>query len=261
MTCEQVTLWLLHADSRAAPPDDVAAHLKDCRRCRRRGARLRRLDRAVRRLPVPPDNPAARARVLAGIGDGPARRELLATRTVLPGRRRWRGVLARAAAVLLLMSGFGVLALWVGGPEPPPTQPQARSHADVVGRLVDRHVQLAEGLLPDERFRVLADLAADLGNESLRLAELSAATELQAVARLYERVVGEDLVPRAAKLPAEQRRRLVLEVVAELRQTEIDAERAAAGAAPEAAVSLRHLAATAQRARLQLATLVGEKTL
>jgi len=256
MNCKEATIWLLHADDRAVPPDDVAAHLQSCRRCRRRAARLRRLDWAIRRLPPPSDNPARRSEVLARFGAEPASRAA-APQALVP-RRRWRVVLARAAMILLLIGGVGVLALQMGDSDPADVRPQPDPTVDVVARVVDRHLQLAEGLPPQERFRVVAGLAADLGREGVRLARLPAGKELARVTRLYEQVVNEGLVPRAGRLPAEHQRRLVQGVMAELRQTETDAEQAAGTATPENAVTLRALAASAERARTRLAALLGE---
>jgi hypothetical protein len=264
MTCKQATHWLLQADDGAAPPDAVAEHLRDCRRCRRRRVRLRRLNAAVRRLPVPPDNPAARALVIERIRTAAAQQVPAATLRPPAARlpaavRPWRRWLARAAMILVLVGGFGWLVLETGDTEV--DEQGATESTDVVARLVERHLQLAEGLSPDERFQVFAAMAVDLRNESLRLAKQPGAKELPALARLYDKVVRDGLLARAGQLPEESRRPLVLAVVAELRQTENEARTAAAHAPPETAASLQALAASAQRARTQLAALLGDKTL
>jgi hypothetical protein len=246
MNCRQTAAWLFHADDLKSPPGDVRGHLEECVRCRRRRVRLGRLHRFVTELPVPACDPSLQARVLERIAA-----TAVAPTVVLP-QRRWRSILARAAMVLLLVGGFGGLALHLGNPDPVVVRPR---EGDVVGRLVDSHVRLAQGLPPDERCRVLAEMGKDLGEEALRLAKQREIAELPALATMYDRIVGEDLVDRIAQLPADVQRPLAQTLAAELRQTEFDANRAADLAAPEAAAALRNIAATAKGAHARLSTL------
>jgi hypothetical protein len=256
MNCKAVALWLYNADRLADPPVEVSAHLRECSRCRRRRGRLRRLHRAVRRLPPPADNPAARDRILMLIA---ARQPAVQVVSVMKPRRRWPGLLARAAAVLLLVGGLGwLLTRHLGDPEP--VGPPAVGEDEVMAKLVHRHVQLAEGLPPEQRFQVLAAMAADLGGEALRLAH-EPSGDLAAVVRLYERLLREGVVDRARKLPAGQQPRLLAPVLAELRKAHAEAEAALRTAGPTAAASLRSMAAAARDAHNELGPLVGEKLL
>jgi hypothetical protein len=255
MTCKEVYVWLLGAD---APPAEVRRHLDCCRKCRRRRRRLLRLDDEVRDLPAPVDRPEARAALLQRV-------ERLAQEGAVPPRRprAWRSRAVRAAAMLLVATGF-FWSLTPGrdGPDGPrPVIEPAPPEADVLARALERQLQLAAGLPQPERFKVLVGLAGDLGTESLRLARQPAAADLPAVAKLYERVMREGVVGRARRLPAEQQRRLLVPLLDDLRRTEAEVERTARDVPAEAAAALRGLAATARAARAELGQLLEDNAL
>jgi hypothetical protein len=268
MNCRDVTRWLLAGET-AATPDAVKQHLVGCRGCRRRARRRLRLDQAVAALPCPPDNPAARARILEKIAASAAPRPAvqaaaprlavptratvappLPTRLAIP-RRRWRGWLARAALLLVVLGGttWAVVRLSESEPEEQPLRASTADGERLLSKLIEDHVQLAEGQPPEKRALILVEMAADLRGESFRLAQAHADAELPAVAELYERVVRDGLVKRAKHLPAAQRQALR----SELRQTQFDASRLAASASPRAAEALRQVAATARQAEQELA--------
>src|SRR5207247_1526963 len=132
----------------------------------------------------------------------------------------------------------------------------------VVSNVLERHLRLAKGLSPAERFQQLAGLADDLRTESLRLAKAPASAELSAVTKLYQRVVREGkLADRAGALPLAEQKRLILPMLQELRQSEIASDRLAATAPADVAASLRELRTTTRALRGELSTLVGEKAL
>jgi hypothetical protein len=256
MNCRDIAKWLLAADSVTAVPGAMRGHLKECARCRRRRQRVHRLNRAVATLPLPADNPAARARILEKIAEPaalPTNGTLPATLLPLPDRRpapvrgrwRWRSLLARAAMILVIVGGFGWLTWYTGDPQPQHHEAPAEGEEELLVKLIESHLHLAKGD-PEKRFQVLVDMAGDLRTESLRLASADAEDELFALVDLYERVVNEGLVARAHKnqWPEHQVKALRLE----LRRTQTDADRAAAGASPKVAAALHQLAAAARTA-------------
>jgi len=219
------------------------------------------LDEEIRRLPTPTPSPAVRAALMERIAGSP---ETIPGETVpLPRRRSGRGLMVRAAAMLLVTAGF-FWSLTVDR-DPPADGPRGDGNApadtDVLARALERQLQVAGGLPPDERFHVLVGLAADLRAESLRLARQPALSELSTVAQLYDQVVREGVMGRARRLPAEQQRRLLLPLLEDLRQTEAEVERTAHNTPADVAESLRGLATTARAARVELQEILEDGAL
>jgi hypothetical protein len=163
--------------------------------------------------------------------------------------------------ILVIVGGFGWVTWYMGEPQPRQADGGEELLAKVDGeeellvKLIERHIHLAKGQTPENRFQVLVDMAADLRIESLRLANVDAELELPALVDLYTRVVQEGLVARAKQVPADQVKALRVE----LRRTQIDAGQAAIGAPPNVAAVLRQLADSARTAEEQLNAL-GEAT-
>ena len=255
MNCRQTTTWLLQADDLRWPPAEVAEHVQQCVRCRRRRARLRRLHRVVATLPAPAVDPALQTRILANLAPPFA----AASPAARPVPWRWRALLTRAAMILLLIGGIAVLALDVGNPDPANRAQGADS--DFVGRLVTNHIRVAEGLPLEERCKTFAEMGRDLRREAVRQAWQGDHAEITALASLYERVLRQGVLDHVAHLPIAQRRLLVPRLVDELQQSEGEANRAAAAAPPEVAAALHGIAQCAHDVRGQLANLGGEKSL
>jgi hypothetical protein len=262
MTCKELNLWLLATDLLASPPREVRSHLDVCSHCHQQHHRLLRLNEKVHDLPVPPPSPDARANLLRGLdaARGP--------RPVFWPHYRWYA-LAGAAALLLAVLGIAVvngLHRQPGDPSAvvePAHNPQAAAQpSDAVGNVLDRHLKLARGLTPAERFQELSGIAGDLHAESLRLAKSPASAELAEVVKLYRDVVNRGrLAKRADELPMADKKRLILPLLPELHQNEKAAEQLAAAAPADTARSLRELTATTRELRGELSKLVGVKPL
>ena len=263
MTCKEVYLWLLRADEPAKLPAPLRAHLRACPRCRRRRRRLLRLHQEVCALPPPAERPAARVALMARIDELAAAEAVPATvAAAFPAlRRRWtqRALTVRAAAMLLVTAGFFWSLTLTDSDSPRAGAPPDN---DVLARVLERHLQLAEGsLAPADRFQVLVGMAADLRTESLRLARQTRREDLPMVAGLYDKVLREGVVDRAGHLPRGDRRRLVEPLLIELRRAEAEAEQAAARTPGDAAKSLRGVATATRAARVQLGSLLEGKPL
>jgi hypothetical protein len=266
MICREAQRWLLSAEAPQGAPEEVCGHLRGCRKCRRLRRRLLRLEGAVRDVPAPVPSPAARAALLARLeptaGAAPFSTNGKPEKAAPAPRRGRLALVLRAAAVLLV----ACLSLWAlrPGPSPPaagPQQPAAPAGGDVLAQAMERHLKLAEGLPAAERLRVLADLAGDLRGESLRQAQTPAPANLPQLARLYRQVLTEGVLPRAGRLPAEQRRQVLRPLADELRRAEGEVQQVARQTAAEAARSLQGLADAAREVRLRLDALLTESAL
>jgi hypothetical protein len=255
MNCHEAYLWMLEAEEPAAsPPAAFVEHLRDCRKCRRRQKRVLHLLSAVHELPPPPDNPGARAAVLATI-----RRQANAADTIQmpqpqparkqPGPRRWLWRLAPVAAAALLV--IGLLGWFVASMLKPENQTNPIHNVaaiwndgDLRTRLLERNLRLAEARAVIEQLDALSGMATDLRRESLQQAGRVDNADLSRLAVLYERVIREGVLPRARALAADEQKERVPALVAELRETERDAIETAEKK-PAAAEPLRRLARTA----------------
>jgi hypothetical protein len=260
ITCKELYLWFLATDLLATPPREVRVHIDDCPRCRQRHQRLLNLNAVVHDLPVSPASPDARARLLRSLDAAPG------PRPAFWPRFRWQ-VLAGVAAALLL-AVVGVAAVVNGlNPERIETEdaPQTRKaepEPDVVGSVLDRHLKLAKGLTPAERYQELMGVATDLRGEALRLAKAPASAELGAVVKLYQRVVREGrLLERAEALPLMDQTHLITPLLRKLWEDEKAAEKLLGTAPADVAAPLRELTATTRELRGRLSKMVGEKPL
>jgi hypothetical protein len=169
MTCAAIRDWLLNADHPGRPIPAVAAHLHTCPACRDYADRLERLEADYRTAPIPDFATAARAAFLDKLA--------VPSPTPVAALRRWvlppRWVLA--ASVLFLV-GVGMFVFWPA--------PQAQAASDVVDRLIDWNLDLAEAGPLTERDRVYAErrdaFAAELGRTGLAPADRELADVLVA---------------------------------------------------------------------------------
>src|SRR5262245_55471729 len=99
MNCQETKQWLLSAEANTALPPMVRRHLDVCAKCRRRRARLQRLDEQVRHLPLPAADPGLRAQLWHRIAADADARQPSAQSTL----RRWLLPTAAAACVLFAL--------------------------------------------------------------------------------------------------------------------------------------------------------------
>ena len=236
MNCKIVQRHLLAAEDPESPPADVQYHLAVCLACRQWQRRLGQIARHVLQLPVPPS--AARADLLERILNPSSRARAAAPATA--EERGWRKVVttlrlrsraglsaAAAAAALLLV----VLAAWVlwgrqdqNGPTAIVEQPVLTD--PLVARLLEQDVRLAAARTPQDRVKILADLADDLRTETHNLVRTADVADLRDLAEHYQRVVLQGVVKRAdglRSLPARQRRAVLDPIAAQLARAERDA--------------------------------------
>jgi hypothetical protein len=179
MNCREVQDWLLESeDARPESCDspEMAAHLEQCAACRRLAAQLVELEVVWRDLPAPAAAEGAKADFLARLPELAASGSMSGAAGVSPvsrgavTRRRWLQRSAAAAAGLLAVGG-GAWLLFSGR--------EAEADDDLMDRLVDWNLQLAEAASPDERERLYSEAeplqaaiaAAKLPPEHAALAE------------------------------------------------------------------------------------------
>jgi hypothetical protein len=250
MTCEVCQRRLLASEYPATPSAELRAHLETCPECSRWHRSLLRIERHVSLLPVPTTH--ARKRLLTqllGAGE-PEPAPAPAPAPIVPAPW-WRKPLflratAAAAAGILVVCGVLLGLMLTRGPAPEPERARGQEpDQDLVARLVDCDVRLAEADTPRKRVEALAELAEALRHEgqALRRAD-GAQKDLREVAQLYERVIREGVVPRARNLPPAERRAALNPIASGLARASREAGELARDGAP-AAEPLRQIAAAA----------------
>jgi hypothetical protein len=256
MKCKEAYVCLLSAPRADDLPPELVQHLFRCAKCRQRQRRLLGLDQELRQVPPPVETPGLRQRLLDNLppqialptpaipapADGPSWRERAA-------------VLATAATILLT---FGLAMGWVlsqRARHTPPLAavPNAGPTESVVGRILEKHVLLAEASSSAEQLALLNAIAADLRTEAMRLAREGPVEDVLLVSSLYERVVCQGVVGRAKILAPEQQAEVMPVLARQLAQTADESEQAAADALPGAGEGLRNLARAARAASQNLA--------
>jgi hypothetical protein len=190
VSCHQARKLLLHADSADQPPAAAQEHLAGCAECRAWQERLRRLEQAVRHVPVP-----------------------------------------QTKARVPFLFDF----------------------------LTAEECEASAGSTPCDRIDVLAELAESLHQETRDLAHAPDDPELQRIARLFERVVRQDLMTAARQIPLEQRRQAIDRIVEQMTQTWSDVDQLAQTLPSAASASLRLIAKAAQESDNELRALIRER--
>jgi hypothetical protein len=152
MDCHQAREWLLRADDphpeRCGLPE-LTEHLKGCAACAWLAVGLQRLEQAWRDVPLPADSHRARDAFLQRLPAAVA----AAARQPLPILRRFRTPRWTAAAALFLVAGVALWMLFF--------TPQAGAAPDVVERLVEWNLALAEAPTLEERKKLYAEKAKE----------------------------------------------------------------------------------------------------
>jgi hypothetical protein len=263
MKCNEVQLWLRTSNGQMPAPSGLRRHLYKCAACRRERQRVLKLDHSVRRLPVPPENPATRALLLERIGKTaapmPSRRPRL---RIWPRVLRWTA----AAAVVLVTSWLVVKQFRKTHVEEPLARVMHAGSQVWIGpedrativRVARHDVRLAETTDPVEQLEVLTALSSDLKDEALRLARAGKSGNVPLLTSLYQQVVRQGIVGRAAAVPADNRGAVLGPLVKRLQAAEQEVDAAAREARPLVGERLRPLS---DAARETAALLSGEHAL
>jgi len=285
MKCDPCRSYLLNAEDPSHPIEPFQAHLEECAACREWQVRLLQIGVNVRRLPVP--SSTAKPELIRQILHPP-----LPARPSPPQARswkwRWLAGGAVAAAVLISCGAWLGNLLWnsvlgpaegpqvqvrdnQGGQPPPQGGRPSRKEKPVpaiatgakasdllIARLIQCDLRLARANSPRKRALAVADLASHLERELQDLARIAGARPLEKMARVYDKVVREGVVPRCRAVPAGQRRQVLAPIIDRLAQAERNAQRLARQR-PSAAPVLRSIAAAAGEGKKQLRDLLQQE--
>ncbi len=261
MSCETVRNKLLMTDPRRLPAG-LREHVAGCDGCTALADELVKLDAVLAALPVPPADPAVKAKFLASLEvAGPIitriptvpRRDSGVSLPALLERGRWRYPAGLAAGVALALGG----AWWADRP-PAPAAPEVAVRHDLLGKEVRHLVALTKTNDPRARLTELVGVAGSLEAEARQMyliADADAMTDLQ---KLFEKAVAKGGVSQAERLPVADRAAALPAAQAALKSAEADAT-GLAGVAPEhTRPMLVKMAAAAKTARERLDALIRD---
>jgi hypothetical protein len=276
MNCDLVQRRLLSSADPETVPADLRAHLAVCGCCRDWQQHLVQIDRNIPLLPVPRSR--GRARLLQRflpqaeqaenrqerekqIVPSPVARSSPPPLRLGPGRMSWTVRLAAATAALVLIALLGVFGLhylnWP--PQDPPPAPAPLPPANpLLAGLVQHDLRLATAATPRERIVILADLADEMLDPARALAVETAGGQLDALARLYERVIREGILKQARSLPVAERCEILAPITQQLARTASRMDRLLQKTSGTQSRPLESIAGTARDANRQLYSLVAE---
>jgi hypothetical protein len=269
MNCHLVKRRLLSSSDPAEAPPDVRAHLAGCSCCRDWQRQLVQVERNIPLLPVPRSR--GRDRLMQRFVPAPAQSPPAAAVPPLPAasapaKRPLRRTLVlirlgAAAAALFLILVLGGRAVWprhqlpanTSGPVPQPASPDP-----LLAGLVRHDLRLATAATPRERLAILADVADELLDPASALAAQMANPQLEALARLYGRVIDEGILKQARTLPAAERRSILSPIAERLARSARHIDRLVQKTPAEQSRSLQSIAGTAREGNRRLYGLVAE---
>lgn len=259
MNCAVVRQTLLASERPDLPGPEENSHLQTCPACRAWLGRLTRLERQIRRLPVP-DCPPPEA-LFAWIDEAAAAPRLIVPLPSLrtPPRTRSEGARQKLALAFSLAATLALFTLgwwaWPHRPEGLAVTSSPTAADDFPSRRTQR---LRQARTPGERVVVVVDLADEFLIEVRRHGEQP--DEVARLASHYDRLIQQDLVRLAADLPPVERPAVLAPLAERLRRAESEASRLATEwDAPHAAsaAAVRRIVATAGDGDRRLRLLVA----
>ena len=271
MNCETARNRLLALPDPAAIPPALGAHLDVCPICRTWQQLLARVEVGiVATAPMPAASPA-RQQLIAQFRDAaPTARpvakvpaKVMAAKatpkpvpTVQPAAAR-RGIGDRLAR--LWPGGLVAAALLVGAlvwsslrkPEQPPVA--ALPPDPFLEKVVAAKVRLDNAPDAAERLAVLDSMGQMIHEEATTLSKVTPGSEMESLARMYERVVADGMVEQARLMSADEQKAKLREYQNRLAKAEQEANRLAAEAPPEGVRPLKDMARAAEKGRTELA--------
>ena len=224
MNCQTVQNKILALPDPRHVPDALRAHVNACAGCRAWAELAGRLEGLVAQLSIPAAPADKKAALLAKLRTQPA-------------------------------------AVEVAREEPATFRAWVKQNATLVGGLAA--AALARAGTPAQKLVALGGLADDLSAEARGLARIASPDELKDVARWFDRVVKDGLVPRAKDLttdagstPAERKAQLA-DLAARLGHAADEVKKASGEVPPDAKPVLERIADTARFGQKKLQDLAG----
>ena len=272
MNCTVVQRRLLAAEQPDFPTAEIKSHLAQCPACRAWQRRLVQIERHIPLVPVPPSTAKEEfiGRILGTIPNAApqpavlehspiAERPAVWRSPLVPGpKERGRQKLSLAfslAATLLLFA-----LVWWAWPHTPPAPPFALHPTPQQldqKKLEDRLAKVLHVETAQERLVKLADLAEEVHGEAREMVDN--AERLDQWARFYVRVVSENLMEQARRLPQADRPAVLEKIADRLKETESEATRLATQLkvrSPRSSASFDHIAFAARKGQQDLRELM-----
>jgi hypothetical protein len=262
MNCQTVQNKILALPDPRHVPDALRAHVNACAGCRAWADLAGRLEGLVAQLSVPAGPADKKAALIAKLRTQPATVEVATERPAT--FRTWVKQNAAlvgglAAAVLVAVGAWAMIG-----------KNGTKEVADVTSprdpfleKMVQRDVALAKAATPSQKLQALGGLADDLSAEARGLARIASPDELKDVARWFDRVVKEGVVPRAKDLsgdagstPAERKAQLA-DLATRLGHAADEVKKASGEVPPDAKPILERIADTARFGQKKLQDLAG----
>ncbi|MGL6073115.1 MAG: hypothetical protein ACRC8S_03020 [Fimbriiglobus sp.] len=265
MICETIQQQLI-ARADGNPSTEVSAHLNTCRECSKVAKTLAQMQSAIRAIPVP-NSDAAKAQFLEtiAVADLPPiiERAAFRTRDSSTSLRPWSRVsvprewrYAGGIAAMLLIA-FGTW--WLNtGPRPVPETVKLRH--ELLKQEVASLARMTRAETSEQRLAVWTDLTANLHTEAKHVFKIAPATDMDAIERMFGKVVKDGILTQAKQLPATyspaERQKALAEADKKLEAAETDAETLAREAPQHTQPALKKIAGTAKDARDQLQKII-----
>jgi hypothetical protein len=276
MNCDLVKRRLMSSEDPGLAPPDLRGHLATCEQCRDWQRQLVQVERHIPLLPVPGSRGRAGLlqRFVTAPGKIPAKTVVAASLGTVaavppvppapPPRRPLPLVrLAAAAAALFLLAALGARILTTSHRRPAETGAPAvavrpRPPDRLLAGLVRHDGRLATAATIRERLDILADVADEILDPAGALAAETRNSHLEALARLFERVVREGILKQAQSLPPAERPAILPAIAGRLARTAQRIDRLVEKVPAQQNRPLQHIAGAAREANRQLASLVTE---
>lgn len=262
MNCQTVQNKILALPDPRHVPDALRAHVNACAGCRAWAELAGRLEGLVAQLSIPAAPADKKAALLAKLRTQPAAVEV--AREEPATFRAWvkqNATLVGGLAAAVLVA-FGAWAT-IGKNSPKPDLAEKTPRDPFLEKMVQRDVALARAGTPAQKLVALGGLADDLSAEARGLARIASPDELKDVARWFDRVVKDGLVPRAKDLttdagstPAERKAQLA-DLAARLGHAADEVKKASGEVPPDAKPVLERIADTARFGQKKLQDLAG----
>ncbi|HEX3146971.1 MAG TPA: hypothetical protein VHR66_02750 [Gemmataceae bacterium] len=259
----------------AAIPAALVEHLEACSGCQAWQQLLTRIDGAV--VATGPAAYAGKAKqallekfaapklVVAKSGSGiklnkPAPKAVVVVQPAAP-RRPLGESLARfwpaGVAAAVILTGVLIWSSLRNGKSDGPTV--AAVPADpFLDKVVTAKVNLDRAPDATARLNVLDVLGSDIHTEARTLAQFTPGAEMESLAAMYDKVVGEAMFEQARGLNLEEKRANLPKFIEHLSKAEQDANKLAADAPPGSVQPLKEMARSAQKGRIALAQLMQQ---
>ncbi len=263
MNCQVVQNKILALPDPRVVPDPLREHVVGCAGCQAWAKQAARLEALLEQLPTPLAPADKKDALIGNLVRGDAIIARPATVPVQPREARVLTFLRRNAAVIGGLAAAILVALgaWALFPRPAkPEMAQPLPDDPFLRKIVQRDLALANAKTPAERLQILSGLADDLSVQARSLARVATRNELGDLARWYDQVVKNAIVPQAENAPAfvmvpaeRTAREALLESLAKkLNENAAETDKLLSEVPPEAKAALQRMTESAREGQKKL---------